>query len=591
MATVTKTFAENQANPTAAKSTWTLTFTLNNITASGSTVTIPAPTVQGKYSAYGGKNWGQAWLRYLNLTTSNSVSIGSIEYGGENSTTSGGSWAANTNKTFTAKTASFTKNTSLFFGSGNSTTRTVNITATLGSSSVGRIVLVSATGGLGGAPTGAYDAYDSVVTIGTLATITLNAPPTIDTNATAVSGGTYDGKYIVGHSTVSFTGSRAAQYGGTISKTKLTIGSQSNEVTSGNPSIALNTVGTFTPQVLVTDSRGQTTSKNLTAITIVADNPPPFEYNQTQSSISGGAFWTDVSTATVHLYNMQSATTDGTSYYIDSVTLTIGGQSTTINNIASGTSTLDITSPTLSTQGTFTPVLTIHDTRGITRTINLNAITVQQYNTPILSFRVERTDINGAFLDEGWYSVIELTPIFQEEAVTLVAPTVEIFDKDGNTVNNIVVTWYSDRNSSGVYNAINWNTAISGKPIYGLITGTSSGSPPVPDGVLNHNYNYSVKITINDSYTSGMNLTQVLPPAFYTIDFLAEGRGIAFGMPSNQEGFYCAMDVFLPLDDISDPASIEAKLYQAAQAGADILVPSTTTIDLKKLLYHALTWN
>ena len=90
---------------------------------------------------------------------------------------------------------------------------------------------------------------------------------------------------------------------------------------------------------------------------------------------------------------------------------------------------------------------------------------------------------------------------------------------------------------------------------------------------------------------TGTNISVILAMAYYTIDFRAGGHGIAFGQACFEDGFWCNMDVFLPLDDTSDSASIEAKLYQAAQAGADILVPSTTTVDLKKILYHALTWN
>ena len=58
MATITTTFVEDQYDSSSApKSTWTATITANDITASGTTFSIPAPTVKAKYT---GSNKGYA---------------------------------------------------------------------------------------------------------------------------------------------------------------------------------------------------------------------------------------------------------------------------------------------------------------------------------------------------------------------------------------------------------------------------------------------------------------------------------------------------------------------------------------------------
>ena len=62
---------------------------------------------------------------------------------------------------------------------------------------------------------------------------------------------------------------------------------------------------------------------------------------------------------------------------------------------------------------------------------------------------------------------------------------------------------------------------------------------------------YDVMVAVRDKRGSDLSLSEsdsssaasdILASAFFTMDFLAKGHGIAFGMPSNREGFLCNMN-------------------------------------------------
>lgn len=101
--------------------------------------------------------------------------------------------------------------------------------------------------------------------IGTLSSIILNAPPRLSCSVT--SSGRYYArvtKYKVRVSTL------AAQFGGDITKCVLTVGNQTDSrTTTGTLEVTVPaTPDTYTPTVVATDSRGQTTTKTLSAITV-----------------------------------------------------------------------------------------------------------------------------------------------------------------------------------------------------------------------------------------------------------------------------------------------------------------------------------
>lgn len=213
---------------------------------------------------------------------------------------------------------------------------------------------------------------------------------------------------------------------------------------------------------------------------------------------------------------------DSTAYYggnISSVEFTIGSQTDT----AAGDGTLSIA---LANPGTFTPTVTITDSRGQTKTYSLDPITVNTYTAPTLSFDVDRTDSTGTPDDEGTYGLIEATLTFSDVVADAVAPSVVVTDENG-TQTTPIVTWYTDNT---LQTTVTWANVSSGDTVYGLFSG------------LNTNYSYSVSVRPRDSQGTGTAITQTISSAFYTIDFLAGGHGIAFGKPASATGFECAME-------------------------------------------------
>lgn len=70
----------------------------------------------------------------------------------------------------------------------------------------------------------------------------------------------------------------AAQYGGDIANVKLIIGTNSASISgNGNIDVPILDSGTLTPQIVVTDSRGQTTSYTLNPIMVMAYQKPSIE--------------------------------------------------------------------------------------------------------------------------------------------------------------------------------------------------------------------------------------------------------------------------------------------------------------------------
>ena len=106
-------------------------------------------------------------------------------------------------------------------------------------------------------------------------------------------------------------------------------------------------------------------------------------------------------------------------------------------------------------------------------------------------------------------------------------------------------------------------------PIYGLIDNTNHD-------VFDSQESYRITVTPNCSLGSGTALAQTLPTAFYTIDFLAGGHGIAFGAPSTQTGFYVNMDAnFLQGIDVTGDAAISGN----ETVGGNAVITGTTETD------------
>lgn len=239
---------------------------------------------------------------------------------------------------------------------------------------------------------------------------------------------------------------------------------------------------------------------------------------------------------------------------VSSIILTVGSQS--VSRTDAGTLTI-----TPNASGTFTPTVVITDSQSGSQTYTLPAITINTYTEPSVVYSLDRTTSTGVHDDEGNYVVVESTFTFTDAIATLQAPTVAVTDENG-TAKTVTMAWYSTRASDGTLSgSVTWSSLSSGDTVYGLISITGefdTGS-------------YLISVTPQDSEGTGTAITQTLPSAFFTMDFLAGGRGIAIGQPSTQVGFIINMDTTFNQD-------IRMELDDSAGSGTDyeILTALTT---------------
>ena len=244
--------------------------------------------------------------------------------------------------------------------------------------------------------------------------------------------------------------------------------------------------------------------------------------------------------------------TSAGAYYggnISKVTLTVGQDSTvqTYSTTTISNQTISVT-PTMA--GTYTPTVTVEDSRGQIATYTLPQITVNPYNVPSVSFDVYRTNNIGIKNDEGHYALIQSTIGYTDAIATLTKPSIQIDGVDLSSLTNASVTWYKTwSNTSGVSNVIsNWTTLVPQNhmvTIYGLIDWKYNTT-----GNFAEDTSYQITLIANDSLNGHSTpITQTMSTAFYTIDFQAGGKEIAFGAPANDNLtshpnglFKCAMD-------------------------------------------------
>ena len=268
--------------------------------------------------------------------------------------------------------------------------------------------------------------------------------------------------------------------------------------------------------------------KTLSTITVTLNAPPAFYSTPTLSKNTTDYYTTLTQlTATVPVRS-SSAKYGG---YISKIVLTVGSQSVTKTYTSSTKPTTDQTlNLTLANAGTFTPTVVMTDSRGQTVTQTFSSITVNQYNAPSLSFDVFRTNANGVRADEGCYAIAKARLTYSAPA-NLTQPTLSVKDQDNNAVTTSV-TWYSAyNNSSGVDpndEISDWTSISSGSYVYGLISVTGD------EFDVNQSYSVTIQETDTQSKPSA-EITQTLSTAFYTIDFRAGGKEIAFGAPANDD--------------------------------------------------------
>lgn len=303
--------------------------------------------------------------------------------------------------------------------------------------------------------------------------------------------------------------------------------------------------------------------KTLSTITVTLNVPPT--YDLSALSIDTPYIYTGLTTASVTVSNL-SAKYGGT---ITDVTFTIGN--TSVSRSDAGTLSI-----LLDTVGTFTPTVVVTDSRGQTTTKTLDPITVNGYVAPAVSFTADRTLSSGVPDDEGGYATVDATFTYTDVVASLVAPSVVLTDENG-TQTTPVVTWYTNRAADGTLSGTvsDWSNVARGDTVYGLIPN------------VNTQYSYQISIRPRDTEGTGTAISQTLSSAFYTVDFLAGGHGIAFGQPATTTGFECNMtalfkddatfgdDVLIDLPDYTASGTTDKAIYDAVVSlgwDSDVLV-------------------
>lgn len=424
MATVSKTFKENMVSNHA---TWTLTATGTDVIATGSTVSVPVPTMTAKY-VYSGKNYAWGFLHDAIFVVDSPTAVSQfgnarrVDYNANEQ-----SWASGAQKNMTRSKETWSYSTSVLFDGNNKTDRSVDVYLNSNSSDYyGNVNLSS----WKGTQADLWDGYDGYCGLwGPLETVTLDAPP-------IVSG---------------VTGSYATpQYAG---------------------------LGAYTATV------------------------------ESASAQYGGD--------------------------ITSITLTIGSDTTT-QSYSSATVSSQTFTITPSVAGTYTPTLTVTDSRGQTTTVPLADITVNAYIVPSVNFDIYRATSTGIKNDEGHYALIQANISFTDAIATLTAPSVSIDGIDIGNISGASITWYTTWTAgSGVQNAIsNWASLTPvdhAVTVYALLARGSGGG-------FAEDTSYEITVTANDSQSGhSLPISQTLSTAFYTIDFQAGGKEIAFGAPANDD--------------------------------------------------------
>ena len=208
------------------------------------------------------------------------------------------------------------------------------------------------------------------------------------------------------------------------------------------------------------------------------------------------------------------------------------------------------------------PTVTITDSRNLATTYKLTAIQINQYAAASVSFNVERTTSAGVADDEGTSAVITATFDFTSDITNLQAPTSVVKDMSSTTL-QATISWFSDRALTTPISA--WTSIARNTTLYALIDNSNHD-------LFDSQQSYQISITPYDTFGGGAAITRMLGSAFYTMDFLAGGHGIAFGKASTEEGFDCGMEatfdtaVYLGLSDYQTSGSVDKALYDAIVA-------------------------
>lgn len=233
---------------------------------------------------------------------------------------------------------------------------------------------------------------------------------------------------------------------------------------------------------------------------------------------------------------------------------TIANVAVTFQGKTYSTTTLSNNVATIATDvctgsGSQTLVILVTDSRG--RSVSDNtSINVIAYTNPILTLEIKRTDGTDTnnTSEIGNYMYISYSGT--------VSTTGGLSNSINTASGKTPVLKYKKAGDSE-YTSISLSPA-SGSTSYTYIsaTDTQNYNPEVQNTLT-----CEVVASITDLTGNTTTVTKTLAVGYKTMDFLAGGRGIAFGTSSTEEGFKCAMPAtFTDTLDVSENATVDGTL-------------------------------
>lgn len=173
-----------------------------------------------------------------------------------------------------------------------------------------------------------------------------------------------------------------------------------------------------------------------------------------------------------------------------------------------------LTKNPLTQPGTLVATAKVADSRGRATTKTLSIIAYSHASPTISQFAARRCDAGGSPDEEGTSC-----------AVTVNASAVS--DAGTHNLSALTLRWR-------VYGTSTWSDALD-------ILASNGAELLIPDVEFGTGSQYEFVVEATDDVGFKSTATAMLYKAFMTMDFLAGGRGIAFGAPATEEGFLCAM--------------------------------------------------
>ena len=262
--------------------------------------------------------------------------------------------------------------------------------------------------------------------------------------------------------------------------------------------------------------------------TITLDAPPVFyrgAFIKDTDLFYGG--YTTVTTTITDI----SAKYGGT---ITSLTVTIGSVSKTLTSVGS-TATVSMKLSGSDRGRSIKPKITVTDSRGQSTTKEYEAIYISEFVPISTTFSVDRVNSDNEIDDEGTDAIITASFQYDDLNATLEEPRVEL-ELNSSVIIPENTQWYKNW-SNGILSdpIVSWSELTKNDlPIYCLLSSSSE--------LLNVTKSYKITLSPISSLGEGISVSKMIPMAFFTIDFLAGGHGVAFGTLCTKEGFECDLD-------------------------------------------------